>query len=81
LAAWHPRPSRRYRRTHPSCPRRLPSPRAAPRPGQRSRLARLDYLNPGIQPANPSYLHLPPPRFARIADVRKHKRQAWAEKR
>src|SRR5262249_14263052 len=28
-AAWHPRPSRRYGRTHPSCPRRLPSPRSA----------------------------------------------------
>ena len=32
-------------------------------PGQRPRLVHLDHLNLGTQPANPRYLHLPPPDF------------------
>ena len=46
-------------------------------PGQRPRLARLDHLNPGTHPANPSYLHLSSPRLARRADARKHPLATW----
>jgi hypothetical protein len=36
-------------------------------PGRRPRLAHLDHLNLGTQPANPRYLHLPPPAWGHAA--------------
>src|SRR5215472_9627534 len=80
-AAWRPRPSGRYGRTHPSWPPRLLAPRAVPRRRPAAAFGHLDHLKLAAGPADPRYSHLLSPSFTAPLAVHIHSTPASPEPR